>query len=143
MNKTRGGACGTSSPSSGGKIRPDLQAFPPTRAWGAYHGGTTPQDVWEEFLEEMSLELRSEEGEVSSMKRAGKNIPGRGNSLHRSCVVGGSFVGIREHVKAGEVEREGDQTRKASGVLKDRAMWIRLRRALSPGRGQTLRFGRQ
>lgn len=56
----------------------------------------------------MTCELRSEEEDVSSMKRGCKNILGRENSMHRSSVVGGNPMSIREphHMKAGEVERE-------------------------------------
>lgn len=42
------------------------------------------------------------------MKRGCKNILGRGNSMYKSSVVGGSPMSIREphHMKAGEVERK-------------------------------------
>ena len=46
----------------------------------------------------MSLELRLEEGEVNSMKRGGKNIPGRGDSMYRELCSGKEPRGVREHV---------------------------------------------
>lgn len=71
------------------KIRPDHQAFPQTRVWGACNGGKQLlREACKGFLEEMTLELRSERAEVNSMKRGGKNIPGRRNSVHRKLCDG-------------------------------------------------------
>lgn len=40
------------------------------------------------------------------MKRGDKNIPGRGDSMYRELCSGKEPRGVREHVKADEVERE-------------------------------------
>lgn len=58
----------------------------------------------------MAPELRSEGGaELNSMERGGNSM---GNSVHGQPCGGRSLMDIREHVKAGEVERGwgSDQT---------------------------------
>lgn len=87
---------------------------------------------WRESAD-TSLKLRSEGGaEVTSRKRRGKGIPGRGSSNRRELCSG------REPVRAGEGEGEAE-ARVRPGRLEGHSGTDPVAPALSPRRGQALR----